>query len=87
MTKASRTQARSPQHPIQSLLEAKQLVEENLIGEVSKRSSRWAEEIATQIKPYVKGKAAKFSSGTVAGHEVRDNTFKGLDTQNTYCKD
>jgi len=40
-----------------------QLVGENLIGEVPTRSSKWAGEIAEQLKPYVEGEVSGFSTG------------------------
>ncbi len=47
--------------------ELEALLKEDLIGEVSKRSSAWADEVAEQVKPYVEGKTELFKeSGTEA---------------------
>ena len=43
--------------------EVKQLVADNLIGEVAERSSKWAAEIAEQLKPYVEDKVEGFKEG------------------------
>jgi len=40
-----------------------ELVGEDLVEEVAKRSSAWAAQIAEQLKPYVEGKVAGFAAG------------------------
>ena len=43
-----------------------QVIGEELIKEVATRSSKWATEVAEQIKPYVEGKVSGFGTGTEA---------------------
>ncbi len=43
--------------------EPEPLIEKDLIGEVAQRSSKWAEEITEQLKPYVEGKVEGFKQG------------------------
>lgn len=40
-----------------------QLLQEELIEEVKTRASKWAKEVAEQVKPYVEGKAEGFDTG------------------------
>jgi hypothetical protein len=42
------------------------LLQEDLIEEVRSRSSKWAAEIAEQLRPYIEGKVAGFGSATEA---------------------
>ncbi|MGH2902217.1 MAG: choice-of-anchor U domain-containing protein [Solirubrobacteraceae bacterium] len=50
------------------------LIEKNLIGEVAGRSTKWATEIATQIKPYVEGKVAGFKEDETETEAVAEQS-------------
>ncbi len=49
--------------------EVRKLLGEDLIDEVAARSSKWATDVAEEIKPYVEGKVPGFGTGTEAVSE------------------